>query len=84
MLQLGVSLAGRLCRPQVLDLLFACLSFSLFLFYHVWYYSWHLWPGGVRAGTWAPAAAHPPHPPGMRHRVDLTGQHARRLFTLVS
>lgn len=57
----------RLGTPQALDMAFAMISLTLFVSYHVWYYSWHLWPmnGGVY------------------RRIDMTGQTARTLFTQV-
>ncbi len=59
-----------LATPQVLDLAFAVISLALFTLYHVWYYSWHLW--GL------------PLPTRGVHRLDMTGQTARVLFTQAS
>lgn len=56
-----------LATPQILDLAFAIFSLTLFTLYHVWYYSWHMWGQ--------------PLPTGGVHRLDMTGQTARVLFT---
>lgn len=78
----ALGLARGLATPQVLDLLFAFLSFGLFALYHAWYYSWHLWLGASDA--WAPLEGRGQGArAALRRRVDLTGQNARHLFTLV-
>lgn len=73
------SLGAGLATAQALDLGLAVLSLALFLGYHVWYYSWHLWVAqgamwerGDTAGSG-----------GRYHRLDMTGQSARYLFTRV-
>ncbi|KAI7839209.1 hypothetical protein COHA_007022 [Chlorella ohadii] len=73
----AASLVKGLVAPQVFDLLFAVLSVSLWLLYHAWYYSWHLWIGQGNGGG---ARLH--QHAGGYHRLDQTGQSARHLFTL--
>ena len=74
---MAAALLLRLATPQALDLLFAVLSLALFVLYHAWYYSWHLW---LPAGGWEPL----PGSPSKYHRLDMTGQTARQLFTQVN
>jgi len=68
-LEPGGPLWLHLTTPQALDLAFLLLSLALFGLYHAWYYSWHLWPSSGWASPY--------------HRLDMTGQTARRLFVEV-
>ena len=91
--------APRWGSPEALDLSVAILSLALFAGYHAWYYSWHLWVpgepleaalwpsdegGGGGGGGGGDAYTRLALPPvSARHRMDQTGQTARRLFTEV-